>query len=296
MKNNITKISRRSRLLRIFWKRNFAVLLTVPLFAAAMLYAVLIEPEQCAVTYRVYSSNAVPAELDGFRLVFAADIHAKDQHIPRLQKIVDQINSLQPDLILLGGDFVNGNGKCTAPDELLDTLKKLSAPYGVYAVPGNHDYRYGIELVEEAFKKSPIRLLRDEKLLIKTVGNCEFSLVGLDYQLNPHQRVNQKRLTDLLSGNQLNLVVTHTPVDWEHLPDNAALTLAGHTHGGQINLPFLGSLINPQGYGRNLSYGEKYSGNKTLFITSGLNSAYNRARFCMKPEILAVTLKSPDKK
>ncbi len=272
------------------------MLTAAPLFLLAVIYAQFIEPAALRVTERTFIHQTITPELDGLKIVFLADIHSKDKHLPRLAKVIDKVNDLKPDLILLGGDFVNGNGKCTPPDKLLKKLNNLSAPLGIYAVSGNHDYRYGIEKFRQAFTSEKIKLLNDQRLELRTDNGGKFNLIGLDYQLNPHRRMDQKRLQKLFYGTNFNLAITHTPADWEFLPASATLTLAGHTHGGQIHIPLMGSLINPQGHGRSLSYGEKHSGNKTLFITAGLSSAYTPARFCMKPEILLITLQSPDKK
>ena len=94
----------------------------------------------------------------------------------------------------------------------------------------------------------------------------------------------------------LNVVLTHTPEDFPFLPEQSHLILAGHTHGGQIHIPLLGSAINPPGYSRKYSYGRIEKDQKTLLVTSGLGSAYTQARFCMKPEIVLITLKSRNKK
>ena len=93
----------------------------------------------------------------------------------------------------------------------------------------------------------------------------------------------------------LNIVLTHTPEDYNYLPSNSHLILAGHTHGGQLHIPFLGSVINPPGYSRSFSYGEIKQNSNTMFVSCGLGSAYTPARFCMKPEVVFVTLRSPHK-
>ena len=94
----------------------------------------------------------------------------------------------------------------------------------------------------------------------------------------------------------LNIAMCHTPQDFPYLPEGIALTLAGHTHGGQLNIPLLGSLINPSRYGRKYSYGRIVENGKVMYVTSGLGSAYTQARLFMPPEIVLITLKSKPEK
>ena len=94
----------------------------------------------------------------------------------------------------------------------------------------------------------------------------------------------------------LNVVMTHTPEDFPFLPENANLVLSGHTHGGQLHIPLLGSVINPPGYSRFENYGWVKKDGKSMYISCGLGSAYTQARLFMKPELLIIKLKKANKK
>ena len=290
MSNN----TRKSRLLRLFLRRNFATLTVLPLLLVLVVYACIIEPNSLAVNTHTFEHPAISANINGTTVVFVSDLHVRTRDLPKLEKLVDEINKLKPDLILLGGDFVNGSGECASASELVARLQKLSAPLGVYAVPGNHEYRRNIEEIFNAFGNSHIKMLPDHNVLLQTANGGVINLVGLDYQTNPHRRQDSKRLEKLFSKEHFNLVLTHTPEDFEYLSDQAHLVLAGHTHGGQITIPLLGSVINPY-FGRKLNYGWKKSGNKTMFVSCGINSAYQTARLGMKPEIVVIKLQSAGK-
>jgi len=283
-----------SRKIRIFLRRNYAMLIALPLLVLVFFYACFIEPDLLRTTAVEFQHEAVAPALDGVKIVFVSDLHMRSNEQNKLRELVNQINQLNPDLILLGGDFVNGSGDSMAITDLLNELQQLSAPLGVYAVPGNHEYRRGFDDIYSAFCNSKIRMLIDQNVSLRTANGGAINLIGLDYQINPAHRQNTERLKKLFSDNNFNLVFTHTPEDFAYLSSKAHLTLAGHTHGGQVNIPFFGSIINPA-FGRNLNYGIKKSGSKTMFVSGGISSAYQTCRLAMLPEIVVITLKSGNK-
>ena len=284
------------RWLKLQLKRNYAIVIAAAALAAVYFYALRVEPALLRVTELEFSSPDVPPELDSLRIAFTADMHITRHTAARVPEIVRTINQLQCDLILLGGDFINGNGNGPDMAQLMPQMQKLHAPQGVYAIAGNHEYRRGMEKFRTALKNSHLKLLVDETAVITLPNGGKFTLIGLDYSENPHRRSDQKRLKDLLSTDTFNMVLSHTPEDFPFLPENAHLVFSGHTHGGQLYLPGIGSVINPPGYGRKFSYGKVCENNKTVFITAGIGSAYTQARLFMKPEIMVITLKSLPKK
>ena len=279
---------------RVFLRRNYAMLIMLPLLMAVLIYACCIEPGLLRTTSVEFPHAAVTPALDGVKIVFVSDLHIRHNEQKKLQQLVNKINQLKPDLILLGGDFVNGTGNSMEITLLLKELQQLSAPLGVYAVPGNHEYRRGFDDIYSAFCNSSIRMLIDQNVSLRTAKGGTINLIGLNYQINPAHRQDTERLKKLFSGNDFNLIFTHTPEDFEYLNSQAHLTLAGHTHGGQVNIPFFGSIINPA-FGRDLNYGIKKSGSKTMFVSSGISSAYLPCRLAAPPEIVVITLKSGNK-
>ena len=287
--------SRPARRLKIFWKRNYAILLTGIFLLVIGCYALHIEPRLRKIREIEFSSPAVTGDVDGLTIAFVADIHLNELQMQELPETIEIINQRKADIILLGGDFVNGNG--TGPDAqvLIKYLQKLSAPLGVYAVPGNHDVRRGIEPVKAAFAGSHIKLLQDQNVIIDAGRGRRFNLIGLDYHTNPHRQNDPQRIRQLIEPDMFNLVLTHTPADFKFMNDDVDLVLAGHTHGGQLNIPFLGSVINPA-IGRKYNYGLIREGRKSMYVTCGLGSAYAPARLAMRPEIVFITLKNQPEK
>lgn len=297
--SNSKKKSYFIRRLRLFCKRNYAMMITVPVIAALAFYTLRIEPDVLRIKEYTFQHEKVTPELDGTVIAFAADLHANRRREKLWKKVANKLNSINKDtIILLGGDLINGNCKGLKLEEVLKCLKKLNNPRLIYTVPGNHEYRrYGnLDAVGQAFAANDLILLQDTNTIITTPGGGKFNLAGLDFMTNPHKRIDRSRTISLLRDDMLNVVLTHTPEDFPFLAEKAHLVLAGHTHGGQINIPFLGSMINPPGYPRKYSRGRVEESGKTMIVSSGLGSAYTQARFCMAPEIVFITLKSANKK
>lgn len=288
------------RRMRIFCKRNYATVIALLLLGGLYFYTHKIEPDQLKITEYDFYHEKVTPELDGVVIAFVSDIHATERRIPLWQKAMNAINQTpNVEAILLGGDLINGNSRGIKIDELLNTFSYLKNPSVVFSVSGNHEYRYrhgGIKAIRNAFNKHGFKLMQDDNIVITTANGSKFNLIGLDFMTNPHDRINQKRTEKLFREDMLNIVLTHTPEDFPFLPEKAHLSLVGHTHGGQLHIPLLGSVIKPPGYPRKYSYGKIKENNKTMFVTSGLGSAYTQARLFMKPEVVFITLKMANKK
>src|SRR5262249_1621484 len=153
----------------------------------------------------------------------------------RLEGIVAEARAFNPDLVLLGGDFVNmqlfGAGR-VPPKVIAAVLARLDARYGQFAVLGNHDYLYGAREIARARRAHAITGLDDQSRSVK-VKNHSIDLVGI-----PNARVESAQ--QLLAGlvpDRPSIVLTHDPMWFANVPRGPHLTLAGHTHGGQISLP-----------------------------------------------------------
>ena len=294
-----TKKSYFIRRLRLFCKCNYAIIITLPVIIALAFYAVRIEPDTLRIKKYTFRHEKVTPELDGTVIAFAADLHANHRRHKLWLEVTEFLNSCNENMpILLGGDLINGNGKGFRHEKVLDNLKILKNPSRIYIVPGNHEYRrYGkMDTLRQTFNDGNFIFMQDTNVIITTSSGGKFNLAGLDFMTNPHKRIDRQRTVGLLRDDMLNIVLTHTPEDFPFLPEKAHLVLAGHTHGGQIYLPFLGSVINPPGYPRKYTYGEVNENGKKMLVSSGLGSAYTQARFYMKPEIVLITLKSTNKK
>ena len=199
---------------------------------------------------------------DEITLVAASDIHLGNViRKGRLAEWVELINSQHPDLILLAGDIFDHSYKSVEMQHMDQELSKLHARYGVYAVPGNHDYYAGIDRVLIYLKLSGIKVLRDQAV---TIDN-RIVLVGRDDLTNK----NRKPLDSLLigMGDKLpRVLLDHQPHSMKESVDNHIdLHISGHTHNGQI-FPF--NRIVSRIY--ELGYGYKKTGRTHMYVSSGL--------------------------
>ena len=176
------------------------------------------------------------------RVAVLADFHVRPtpEDLLRLERIVEAANAEAPDLILLPGDFVAGHlpAHSAPPEEIAARLGRLNAKLGVYAVLGNHDHWQQPQRIEAALAANGIGLLENRSVRLEADGK-PFHLVGVTDWLKQRQ----PDWGALLPPDSLPfLVMTHTPDVFDSMPEKPALAVAGHTHGGQIDLPLLGAL------------------------------------------------------
>lgn len=229
------------------------------------------------------------AELNGLKICIVSDLHIGNKfvRIPKIKEIVKKVNAQNPDLILLLGDFdalsiTNSN---ISTDELSSNLKNFKAEYGVYAIMGNHDYEpQGV--VRELLKKSEIPLLENQNLYLNIRGK-HLKISG--FKDLWHYKLNPEKIIGTTPSDVPIIVMSHNPDSFVEIPERVSLTLSGHTHGGEIILPFAGSFTIPSKYGQRFRKGYIVENNKHLYVTGGVASA-SRLRFCNPPEIVFLKL------
>lgn len=185
--------------------------------------------------------DALPSQFNGLRIVQISDIH-HGLFLPKewLSEAVRQANRLNPDIIALTGDFVTYSRRNIRPAARL--LGKLRARYGVYAVLGNHDFRVDPEAVTQALRLQGIDVLRNRHVSLR-FGSKSIYLVGVD---DYGYGADLRRAIRGIPRDAATILLAHNP-RVIHLAsrNNVSLVLSGHTHGGQVNLPLLGTV-----YGR----------------------------------------------
>jgi predicted MPP superfamily phosphohydrolase len=225
----------------------------------------------------------VPA-LKGLSIAVIADLHAGAPYIDaaKIDRVVAATNAARPDLILLAGDYVSdrADGSLRLPlDVIAEHLKGLDAPLGVYAVLGNHDMTVGRRRVTAALGRAGILTLRDAHVAI---GRAAGTVVIAGFGDPP-------RLTRALAGldGARALCLMHRPDPFVHLPATCALTIAGHTHGGQVALP----LVQGWAMARASSLGVRYArgvireNGHVLFVSPGIGTSSVPVRLGVPPEI-----------
>ena len=233
-----------------------------------------------------------PQSLAGLRIAALADIHAGSPFngLDKLERIVALTNQSNPDLIVLLGDYViHGviGGEFVPPNELALVLAKMQAPLGVWAVLGNHDWWLDAERVQSALEHHGIRVLEDSSAPIHH-GSGEFWLTGIRDLWEG--RPNIERALQEAPEDSPSIAITHNPDVFPRVPTRVNLVIAGHTHGGQVSIPFIGPVFVPSSYGQRYAAGHIVENGRHLFVTTGLGTSILPVRFLVPPEISILVL------
>ncbi len=238
-----------------------------------------------------------------------ADPHVGEPYMPlrRVEEIVAATNALNPDLIVLLGDYAAGHRFVTRPVPIADFAKAaaaLKAPLGTYAILGNHDWwddpealrrGTGPVLGRRALEAVGIPVLENDAVRIAKDGRA-FWLLGLGDQLAFPGRRNPG-VDDLpgtlakITDDAPAILLAHEPDIFPQVPDRVALTLSGHTHGGQVRLVGYSPVV-PSRHGNRYAYGHVVEGARHLIVSGGLGTSIMPVRFGIPPEIVTVTLGS----
>jgi len=258
------------------------------------IYAILIEPNRLVVHQESIQIDNWPKELSGLRVAVISDIHTGGPFMDdaKLRKIVELTNQQHPDLIILLGDYMSPNSwhsHRVEPEVTAAAMKNLRAPLGVYTVLGNHDWWYSGPKVRKAFEDNGIPVLDDEIAEIKWKGSS-FWLAGLADLWTRPQHIDET-IAKVPPGATV-IALTHNPDIFPNLPPSVPLLLAAHTHGGQVNLPLIGTPIVPSDYGAKYTAGHVFENGHHLFVTTGIGTSILPIRFRVTPEIVILTIRS----
>lgn len=279
---------------RTFLKRGLGSVLTFfGVSSGGYYYAKELEPRMIKIQKEIIKNNHIPPSFHNFKIVQFSDTHIGFHYsINQLSDLIAKINDQNPDMIVFTGDLVDEPNNFAHLRLLEDKLKLLKAPFGKFWIYGNHDHGgYGTEIIKQVMERSNFTLLLNNHSVIEKDLE-RIILVGIDdlmlgkpnlekalYQVNP----------DLFT-----ILLVHEP-DYAEVAANYSVDvqLSGHSHGGQVRLPFLGHLYTPV-------YAEKYVQGRydinesfSLFVNSGIGTTRLPYRFFCKPELHVFTLQSP---
>ncbi len=269
----------------------FAHLAAQALVLILVVDGLVIEPARLTV-----SQVRVPDPYRGtgppIRIVQVSDLHVERWN-DLAQRIVDTVNGLQPDLIVLTGDYLN-TSFLNDPQSLADCRRlvaALRAKHGIYAIRGNADY--GL-LPERLFWDLPVTFIEDRWDTVE-IGGRPLAVAGVSWHSDlDHDRFILSRLVDSLPRGCFWLLLYHSP---DLAPEAATagfeLYTAGHTHGGQIRLPLYGALVTSSQYGKRYEMGPYRTGNALLYVSRGIGMEgwlVPRMRFLCPPEIVSYDL------
>jgi len=230
-----------------------------------------------------------------------ADLHAggPNMGLQRIRDIADAANALRSDIVLLLGDFVATHRFVTEPvpaQVWAAELARIKAPLGTHAVLGNHDWWFHQSEIRLALAGANIALMENDAVLLGEAG-ARFWLAGLGDQLAIPLGRGQFRGADDLPATLAKvatddpvILMAHEPDIFTRVPDRVALTLAGHTHGGQMRVPLIWPAFVPSRYGARFAYGHIAEGGRDLIVSGGLGTSVIPMRIGVPPEIVHVDL------
>jgi predicted MPP superfamily phosphohydrolase len=254
--------------------------------AAAGVYPFL-EAKWCRVACQTISLPRLPAAFRGTTLAHVSDVH-HGPFVPLayVRHIVDLTNSLEPDLVLLTGDYVSRSSRYIAP--VINTLGKLAARLGRFAVLGNHDHWESAVESREALDDARISLADNTGFWIEK-GRARLRICGVGDLWTDRQNL-PAALGDATERDAV-ILLSHNPDFAETLDDHrVGLILSGHTHGGQVVLPGFGAPIVPSRYGQKYLHGLVQAPRSQVFISRGVGTVTPPIRFFCRPEIVLITL------
>ncbi|KMY53464.1 metallophosphoesterase [Bacillus sp. FJAT-27231] len=287
------KLSRRS-----FLKQSLTFLLSLlGLAGGGYSYARFIEPKRLQINEVAVTHELIPRAFHNKRIVQFSDTHLGFQYtVKQLNEHVEKIHSLRPDFIFFTGDLLDRPDTYSPAETKTVTsiLQKLQAPLGKFAVYGNHDHGgYGTDLYKFIMQESGFQLLKNKSVELSHLNESIY-LLGIDDASLGQPSFSQAK-KKVKEGRYL-ILLSHAP-DLAKEAANAGihLQLSGHSHGGQIQLPWYGALYTPP-------YAEIYKEGQyivdgetrlTLYVNRGLGTTRMPFRFLSIPEITVFTLKSP---
>jgi len=262
-------------------------------------YATAIEPDELVTTtYRI----APPGWRSGrLRIAVIADLHAggPNMTLKHVSRTVDRTNALMPDVVVLLGDYVATHRFVTerVPDAAWAAeFARLTAPLGVWAILGNHDWWHDLDGVRAALAKVGIPVLENRALLLGE-GKRRFWLAGLGDQLAYRLGHGTFRGVDDLDATLAQVttddavvLLVHEPDIFPRVPDRVALTLAGHTHGGQIRIPIIWPNLVPSHFGARFAYGHIVETGRHMVVSGGLGTSVVPVRLGVPPEIVHIEI------
>lgn len=254
------------------FKKYFLFLLIFIL--AFLAYSYFIETKNFIRKEYPVINSKIPDSFNGFKIVHLSDLHYKSSVLEKeLKEIVDMVNKSKPDLVVFTGDLLDKRISYSDNDEkvLINNLKKIDSLLGVYIVKGNHD---NSKTYDNVIKNTGFNVLDNKNEFIYCKEQNPILLLGY---ADSNDIFEVENINDYYS-----ILLSHEPDNFDKLSYKPDLFLAGHSHNGQIRLPFIGSISNVEGAKK--YYDEKYIIDKTtMYISSGLGTSKINLRCLDKP-------------
>lgn len=272
--------------------RNIFIIIILLLFiiAGCIFYAFKIEPYR--LTLNEFTLNEQQDDSAYIKVVQFSDLHIKEDFTyENLSKVVDKINLQNPDIVLFTGDLYDNYAKYNDDEHIVEELQKINARYEKIAIWGNRDYGGGaVRQYEDIMESAGFTLLKNQNWYVTLDNNKKILFTGLDDSLlgKPYMPDSTK-----IYAADYNFLLAHEPDIIENYRDyDYNIVLSGHSHGGQVNIPFL-PFVNERAVTAT-SLSAKYSGGmydftengqQKLYVNTGIGTTHISARFGVVPEI-----------
>ena len=275
-------------------RRSFlrkAIHATLGLGASAcggLLYTTVLEPQWISVERVTVHLRRLPREFDGFTVAQLSDFHVGPYiNADHIESAVAAANALKPDVFALTGDYVTHSASYASP--CAQALAKLRAPHGAVAVLGNHDHWTNAGTVLGALREHGIKVLANRSVSIEREG-VRLWLAGVDDVWVKSADV--ERALNKVSKNETAILLAHEPDFADHVARYPVdLQLSGHSHGGQVRLPFLGAPVLPY-LGVKYPIGLRRVGSLQVYTNRGIGVISPPVRFRCRPEVTLLTLRA----
>ncbi|KMJ58439.1 metallophosphoesterase [Bacillus sp. LL01] len=283
----MAKVTRRG-----FFKRIFTVAFTAFLTSGiGYYYARYIEPKQMNKLNYTITHKDIPESFSGIKIAQFSDTHV-GHHFNKtdLEKVVRKINEEKPDIVFFTGDLMDNPLEYDRSYNLIEILGKIKAPLGKFTIFGNHDHGgYGTETYEEIMEKSKFTVLKNENTYVELIDGSRIYIAGVDDLMlgRPDFRETLRDIPD----DAYTILLAHEGDAADSIAKQfqVNLQLSGHSHGGQVQLPFFGPLITPP-LGSKFYEGFHQFDDMTLYVNKGLGTTRQPYRFLAPPEITFFTL------
>jgi uncharacterized protein len=269
-------------------KKKMKLITKILIIGVLFLAYSLIEPYWTETKESIIYNATLSAKFDGLKIVFIADIH----HGPffsreRVEKLVNSVNKMNPDIVLIGGDYVQSDPKYIIP--CFEELKGLKANLGKYGVLGNHDHWEDAALCKKEARNADITLLDNQATWI--VKDGERIKIGGVGDISEDTQDVLPTVADVQKEDFV-ILLSHNPDYIEYMNnDKVDLMLSGHTHGGQCTLFGLWAPLVPSEFGNKYRTGLFEKGKTTLLVTNGIGVMTPPVRFFARPQINVIYLK-----
>lgn len=280
----------------VFIKKVLLICIVFVLIAVLILDMFYFSLRRLDIKADTLESSLIPKEFNDVSIVFFSDLHySASMNNTILPHLIEEINALNPDLVFFGGDLLAENTGSKITDEnkafLIEQLSGIKAPLGKYAVYGNHDREDddAYNVVTQVLSSASFTLLNNQNVQIKNKSDSYIQLVGLDNEYNG--TLDMETAFSGITDTAYTILLEHTPDTLDKVTNYPIqLMLSGHSHGGQVRLPWIGSIVKTK-YGKKYVYGTYYSNTIRLDVNSGIGTTALPIRLLANPTINYYVLK-----